>query len=563
MPVCYEKNLILIAECAIFDKKGMDMDFGYAKYIAVTLAVAATIKAKAQPDSPELNKEKAQVADSSYKAAADYVPAEDMVSNHIVTEKDVAYLDALKAAQAAATQNDSVLQEKIYQSIAEIEHDAVRFIAHFENIKMNAYWDKVARKWTIGFGNIKHPNGKPVRSGDRIKDEPELMFYFRDYFRQHIVPSIAKYLPTWFLLDKQQKIALVDMFWNAGSGQGVLSNKKEYDGKFLHLSERQRQEVANKLAQQDQSVVYQDRTYSLSDLPEWRNLGVACRTALTSLYSNNGLTKGYKSNPEYEEKWSICNEEQRRDICETLLRQKALKESSSAPYAVQLMPEKWNMTQVNDSTIRYAGFVAENDYTLSDVPAWYLLKPAQQQKLSELLTHKNDSVTYQGKHFENKDVPSWYFLNKAERDSISKVLPKDVLVRKSGDSPKKAVLSNLGYELNAYALTKTPEAGERVATRLASYIHSRGKEVPALQKRANIRAMVFLGEIELNGSGDNSINLEDVHIGASYALKIEDLNNAKTVCDTVNSVTAGKNFADTMQTQVRPMVRIRTGSRGR
>ncbi len=545
------------------------MDFGYKTIIAVALAANAMIRAKAQPDVLENNKLKTELKDSTKLSAIndiDPAMAEDVVSNYILNEKDIKSAEAKSEtgiSHLTAEQKDSLFQEQIYQSILEIEHDVVRLIAHFENIKMNAYYDKVARKWTIGFGNIKHPNGKPVRRGDKIKDEDELMFYFRDYFKQHVAPNIAKYLPTWPLLNKQGKMVMVDMFWNAGSGQGVLFSKKEYDADFARLDEKHRQELAERATNLNQSVTYQGTDFNFSDLPEWRNLGVTNKKIMTSLYANNNFIKGYDINTRFTDKWSCCDEEQRQDIAGMLLRQKAQKDAAMVPYAVQQMPQTWNFKQVNDSTVHHTGYVVENDYTLSDVPEWYKLSTDKQQQICKMLAAENDHLTYQGRQYEVKNIPIWYFLNKTEKDLLKQYFPENMLVRKNGDESKKPVLSNLGYELNTYAVTQTPEARERVAVRLASYIHSRGKEVSALQNRANIRAMIFLGKIELNGSGENSINLEDVHIGASYSVKTEDLDNAKVICDTVKGCVAGRNFKDTLDAQLHPQPKSRLYARGR
>lgn len=115
--------------------------------------------------------------------------------------------------------NDSSEVERICKSVQDLEYDAVRLIALSENIEMNAYYDKAAGKWTIGFGNITHPDGTPVKCGDKIKDEEQLMHYFRSFFADKVAPDIVKYLPTWDKFSRQEKLALLDLFWNAGSGK--------------------------------------------------------------------------------------------------------------------------------------------------------------------------------------------------------------------------------------------------------------------------------------------------------------------------------------------------------
>ncbi|MBR1601300.1 MAG: hypothetical protein IJ677_06950, partial [Alphaproteobacteria bacterium] len=79
--------------------------------------------------------------------------------------------------------------------------------------------------------------------------------------------------------------------------------------------------------------------------------------------------------------------------------------------------------------------------------------------------------------------------------------------------------------------------------------------IPALQKRVAFRIKVFTGEIQLNGVGPTSIDLDEAHIGAHYgAFKASDLNNMnfsqsklEMICDSINNCHFGMNFSDTLE----------------
>ena len=550
------------------------MNFGYKTFIALTLATAACFRTKAQGAGMEKTNALTEVAHDNKPAIE---PDTATISDGVqLPNQD-------KTLTAGAT--DSTEIEEIYQSVLEIEHDVVRFIAHFESLKMNAYWDKTAKKWTIGFGNTTHPDGRPIRRGDQIKDEEELMHYFRSYFKERVAPTIKEYFPGWKELSKNEKIAMLDLFWNAGSGRGVLSTSKEYDTAFQNLSEPQRQEVADLLKNQNTAIQYGGQNYTLRDLPEWRNLNISERMALTPVYQNSNIMKGYEFNTSYSERWRRLNEEQRQEVSGLLSSMESRKNpqlkvsdlsSLSAGMFTGVLASGYNISvpslnyqQINDSTLRYQSFLTTDDYTMSDVPLWYRAGNKQRLDVCKLLAQNNKAVTYRNHSYEAKGISLWYFLEPQDRDSLQTLFAghEEVLTRTAKDKKNKPVLSNLGYEVNAYAMNKSPSFRERVAMRIASYIHSGGNVVEALQKRANIRAQVFLGEITLDGSGPNSIDLEKVSIGAGYSVKIGDLTNPKLICDSINNCNYGKNFKDTVQYQLahagRGAVIKRNGSRGR
>ena len=515
------------------------MNYGYKTFLALTLATAACWRVKAQNTDSEINRDSIEVNNDARAMSEDDVTAAfDEIQQRQTTQ------------MLADVENpDSILLAEIKQRLTEIGPKVVRFIAHFENIKMNAYFDKKARKWTIGFGNTTHPNGRPIRSGDRIKDEAELMLYFNDYFLEKVAPSVAKYFPNWLELNEDQQVATCDLFWNAGAG--VLSNHKEYDLSVQNLNEKQRQEVAQLLQNKNEKVLFDGQVVSLNDIPEWRNLSVTVRTALQPTYPNAHIIKGEAVNPTYSEKFQILNEQQREDVLKLT---SMLQVATNLPFGNlggTQFQSKWNSAQVNDSTIHYQGFITDQNYTASDVPMWYKWSDSKQEQLGKLLADANSSVVFDGHAIAAKEIPALYFTSKEDQRAVRQSLGSDdLLVRKSTDNKRKSVLSNLAYELNLYAVTKNPVAQERAATRMASFTRSRGKVVSALQKRANIRAQVFLGQISLNGEGENSINLETVNIGASYSVKVSDLNKPKAICDSIKDCAYGKTYEDTLRAEL-------------
>ena len=211
------------------------MDFGYKSLIATVLVCAAWCKGKSKTTSDDKIK-----ADSSIVVNHDEDTVKISSNTYQLKPVDIRRKaselddrgekpdidDDLDSLNQNPDMKDSASIERICKSVQELEYEAVRFIAMSENLKMNAYYDKAAGKWTIGFGNITHPDGTPVRRGDRIENEEQLMHYFRSFFTDKVAPNIAKYLPSWDKFNRQEKLALLDLFWNAGSGKLHTSGKK-------------------------------------------------------------------------------------------------------------------------------------------------------------------------------------------------------------------------------------------------------------------------------------------------------------------------------------------------
>ena len=146
-----------------------------------------------------------------------------------VTEKFLSDADTILNAEVSelSAEEDSLNFAKFQQA----EYDMLCLVAHFEGVKVNAYWDPHGRIWTIGIGNTVKPDGTKVKSGDRIKDKDELFEYFKAHVEAYIWPDMQKYLPM-SDMTIQEIAALGSLFYNCGSG--ILRNK---DGSPTYLSD--------------------------------------------------------------------------------------------------------------------------------------------------------------------------------------------------------------------------------------------------------------------------------------------------------------------------------------
>ncbi len=80
-------------------------------------------------------------------------------------------------------------------------------ISGSEGMKTDAYWDGTGKVWTIGKGSTTHPDGRPVKRGDRITPD-QADQYMEHYVNKNLVPKLEK-IPTWGKMSENQKGALV------------------------------------------------------------------------------------------------------------------------------------------------------------------------------------------------------------------------------------------------------------------------------------------------------------------------------------------------------------------
>lgn len=98
-----------------------------------------------------------------------------------------------------------------------INGSGLELVQHFESCFLEAYLDPV-NVWTIGWGRIRYPNGKPVKKGDSCTKEEALVWLLHDLYEEG-----AKYIrsmtDTEDMLNEDQFSALVSFTYNRGAGR--------------------------------------------------------------------------------------------------------------------------------------------------------------------------------------------------------------------------------------------------------------------------------------------------------------------------------------------------------
>ncbi len=105
----------------------------------------------------------------------------------------------------------------------------MHYICQYESIKFDAY-KAPEGNYTIGFGNITHPDGRQVRPGDKI-NEAQCVEYFTAYQMEKTWPNMEKYLDV-SKMTEADMVAVASLCWNCGSG--ILGKK----GKPSELAEK-------------------------------------------------------------------------------------------------------------------------------------------------------------------------------------------------------------------------------------------------------------------------------------------------------------------------------------
>lgn len=89
-------------------------------------------------------------------------------------------------------------------------------ISKYEGFKTEAYWDKTGKVWTIGKGSTTHPDGRPVKQGDKISKQ-QADQYMEHYVNTKVIPKL-KMIPNWNLMNSNQQSALISFAYNVGPG---------------------------------------------------------------------------------------------------------------------------------------------------------------------------------------------------------------------------------------------------------------------------------------------------------------------------------------------------------
>ena len=92
---------------------------------------------------------------------------------------------------------------------------ALKLIQAFEGCHLDAY-KCPAGVWTIGWGNTRYQDGRPVKQGDSINRTEADMMLRQEVDR--ITEKLRATVPFWVALADHQKCALISFAYNLGSG---------------------------------------------------------------------------------------------------------------------------------------------------------------------------------------------------------------------------------------------------------------------------------------------------------------------------------------------------------
>jgi GH24 family phage-related lysozyme (muramidase) len=89
----------------------------------------------------------------------------------------------------------------------------LKLIREFEGCHLTAY-KCPAGVWTVGWGNVRHANGTPVKEGDKLTQAQADQLLVRTV-EQEVVPALAK-IPHWGSMNANQQGALISFAFNLG-----------------------------------------------------------------------------------------------------------------------------------------------------------------------------------------------------------------------------------------------------------------------------------------------------------------------------------------------------------
>lgn len=100
---------------------------------------------------------------------------------------------------------------------AEISHQCIALVTHFEGFESKPYQDSVG-VWTIGYGTTRYPDGSRVKNGDPEIDEYTAENYLYDHFEHSVIPAMKRYITTYAELNQDQIDAVASWVYNLGAG---------------------------------------------------------------------------------------------------------------------------------------------------------------------------------------------------------------------------------------------------------------------------------------------------------------------------------------------------------
>lgn len=168
---------------------------------------AAAITILPKPAAAEITPEnKDSTNQNPIEIKSDTVPSQDIV----------AAIDSIPS--------DSTVYETRLRLLRESKKDMLLLIAHFEDVKARAYWDDVAKIYSVGFGFTRKKDGTKVNSRTVIRSEDELMEYWERFSEDNMFPIMAKYLAI-EKTDHQERVSLASTAFNCGAG--IYKKSKE------------------------------------------------------------------------------------------------------------------------------------------------------------------------------------------------------------------------------------------------------------------------------------------------------------------------------------------------
>ena len=124
---------------------------------------------------------------------------------------------------------DSLIMAQKQENLKNAQELMLYVIAHFEGMKSKAYYDKAAGIWTINLGNTVRPDGKKVRSSDRIHNGQEALDYVSAHVNKHMADNMIEYLPL-HKMSKEEIAIIGSLCYNCGTG--ILRNKDKSPSRF-------------------------------------------------------------------------------------------------------------------------------------------------------------------------------------------------------------------------------------------------------------------------------------------------------------------------------------------
>lgn len=161
-------------------------------------------------------------------------------------------------ADVVQTANDSTNSDSVLAEAERVFRGAMNmclyYFAQYESFRLWAY-DDGKGNMTIGVGNTKHPDGRPIRRGDHITKE-QAVAYFEDYQLKKSWPEIGRLLHV-SKMTASDFVAVSCIMWNCGSG--VLSQNGTELAKALNAFFDNRKSVTARNAVQ---ALFAKRVYA-------------------------------------------------------------------------------------------------------------------------------------------------------------------------------------------------------------------------------------------------------------------------------------------------------------